>query len=177
MEVHPTLRNRLAGASFSIALDHHAGIAILLHNNRIAPAFALVRILFEAYVRGRWLADCASEDKLTEAAAGGKLPFIDEMISALENGSRVEEHVLSRSKKANWHALCGFTHTGGNHLQRFQTSDGIEANYDPGEISEALDFSDAMALLSATGIAGLALQSDLAERLLTKSKDYAKTAA
>jgi hypothetical protein len=172
LEIEPTLRNRLAGASFSIALDYHAGIGLLLHNNRAAPAFALARLLFEAYVRGRWLAECASDHELARIGVGGKLPLINSMLSALESKSPTDEQILTRSKEANWDALCGFTHTGGNHLQRYQTEGGIEANYQKDEIEEALSFSDAMALLAAVGIANLASGSELAGRLLEKSEQH-----
>jgi hypothetical protein len=167
-----TLRRRLAGASFSIALDHHAAIGILLHNNRAAPAFALLRVLFEAYVRGRWLAECASEGDLTRVSAGEPLPKIDIILAAVEHGTPAQEQLLSRSKSANWNALCDFTHTGGRHLQRYQSADGIEATHSIDEIQEALSFANAMALLSALGIATLTLHFALAERLLEKSREF-----
>lgn len=172
LESIPTLRRRLAGASFSIALDHHAGIGILLHNNRAAPAFALLRVLFEAYVRGRWLAECASDRQLSRISAGKCPPEIGVLIAAAESETPAEEQLLSRSKSANWKALCDFTHTGGRHLQRYQSAEGIEAKYTVDEIQEALAFADAMALLSALGIATLTLHMGLADRLLAKSREF-----
>ena len=46
----------------SVAQDHHCAIVLLLQEGLCASAFALLRLEFEAYLRGAWLAHCASED-------------------------------------------------------------------------------------------------------------------
>ena len=52
VEMLETTRNRAAGACFAVANDHHAAIIHLLENELYSSALALVRALFEAYVRG-----------------------------------------------------------------------------------------------------------------------------
>lgn len=174
IEAPASLRTQLAGASFSIALDHHSGIGILLHNEREAPAFALLRLLFEAYVRGRWLAECASDEKLEAIGSGGRFPLMNDMLGALEGQLEDAERYLTASKKHNWDALNAYTHTGAHQLQRYLREGGIEASYADDEIEEALDFADAFALLSAVGIAEIAQRADLASKFLDRARAHAQ---
>lgn len=44
-------------------------------------------------------------------------------------------------------AMCDFTHTGGLHLQRWQSQDGIEPNFDPAEIERFLNYSELLAAM------------------------------
>lgn len=45
-------------------MEHQKAIVLLMARSFYGSAFALVRILFEAYVRGVWLHQCASEAQL-----------------------------------------------------------------------------------------------------------------
>jgi hypothetical protein len=57
----PTNRTRAAGACFAIAHDHHHGVVVLFEETLYASAFALVRPIFEAYIRRAWLSLCATD--------------------------------------------------------------------------------------------------------------------
>ncbi len=69
--------------------------------------------------------------------------------------------------------MCAFTHTGGLHIQRWNTSDGIEPNYSPDEVLEVLAFAESFGALSVLGIAELASDEGLALRILNKVKERA----
>jgi hypothetical protein len=74
------------------------------------------------------------------------------------------EKVLSQIKEKTWKSMCAYTHTGGLHVQRWNTEDGIEANYNRDEILEVLKFAEIIASLSVVGTDRLAKDDALANR-------------
>lgn len=163
-------RTRVAGACFSIALDHHHAIVLLVEARLFAAAFALVRLAFEAYVRGEWLSQCAS-DPLVEAFFEGKEPpKIDCMLAEMEMLDAFNEKLLSDIKSKSWRSMCAYTHTGGLHVQRWNTADGIEANYDREEVLEIVKFAEGIGSLAIIGVARLANDDELAGRILDMVK-------
>jgi len=81
------------------------------------------------------------------------------------------EKVLSQIKEKTWKSMCAYTHTGGLHVQRWNTDDGIEANYSRDEILEVMRFAEIIASLSVIGIARLANDDALAVRILETFKN------
>jgi len=161
---------RAAGSCLGIAQDHHHAIVVLLDARLYASCFALLRVAFEAYVRGEWLALCATDTQVRKFLNGREPPNIDKLLGALERKDAFKEGRLSLIKKRNWKALCGYTHTGGIHVQRWNTSDGIEANYSIAELLEVLRFADIVATLSVLGVLSLADDAETSEKLLERFK-------
>jgi hypothetical protein len=170
LDVPSDNRTRAAGSCFSIAQEHHHAIVYLVEAKLFASAFALLRSEFEAYVRGEWLSQCAS-DELVEAFLRGKEPpKMDCLLSELEMLDSFNEKVLSQIKQKTWKSMCAYTHTGGLHVQRRNTEDGIEANYSRDEVLEVVKFAEIIASVSVVGIARLANNDDLAIRTLERFK-------
>lgn len=132
-------RNRTAAASFGIAADHHHAIFLLLKNTFYSSSFALLRCLFEAYFRGLWLRHCATDIEIDQHFKGREPPKLIKMIADIETKPIFSDGTLSRIKKSHWNAMCTFTHTGGLHLQRWQTSEAIEPNFNSTELEECLN--------------------------------------
>ena len=159
-------RTRAAGSCFAIAQEHHHAIIRLSEWKLFAAAFALIRIEFEAYVRGEWLSQCAS-DSVVEAFLQGKEPQkIDCLLAELEILDSFKENVLSQIKQKTWKSMCAYTHTGGLHVQRWNTEDGIEANYSRDEVLEVVKFAEIIASLAVIGVARLAGNDSLALQTL-----------
>lgn len=140
VEVVASNRNRAAGASFSIAMDHHHAIFFLLKHAFHSSSFALLRCLFEAYLRGLWLKHCATESQVEDFLKGCEPPKT--MVAEIEATPAFAAGALSRIKKTNWSAMCAFTHTGGLHLQRWQTADAVGPNFDADELEECLNTAE-----------------------------------
>jgi|SRR5579862_7895476 len=165
-----TKRVRAAASCYSIAQDHHHAIVVLLGARIYASCFALLRVEFEAYVRGEWLALCASDAQVSRFLNGHEPPRIDAMLSSLEATGTFQKGRLTQIKKRNWRTLCGYTHTGGIHVQRWNTADGIEASYSLTELLEMLRFADIVASLAVLGVLTLADDVEAAGKVLAELK-------
>lgn len=166
-------RVRAAGGCLAIAQDIHHAIVKLIESQLYAGAFALVRVSFEAYVRGEWLWLCAKDSQVRRFLKGVEPPNLGLMLQELEKQPTFQEQVLSKIKRRAWKAMCGYTHVGGLHVQRWATSDGIEPNYSVEEVREALQFADIVAALSVVGVLGIANTdgaADAAQRVLDHYK-------
>jgi hypothetical protein len=67
----PGLHLQIAGILFGIAQEHHDATIRLLAEDLNGSAFALLRSVFEAYVRGEWIALRADETWVNRFLEGG----------------------------------------------------------------------------------------------------------
>ncbi|MEZ5650260.1 MAG: DUF5677 domain-containing protein [Burkholderiaceae bacterium] len=163
LEFPSSPKAKAASACFGITLDHHQGIIVLIDAGIFAPALALVRAAFEAYVRGAWLWQCATEMDAEDYLAGGSRPNIERQLRALENAEPTAKRHLSKLKQAKWAAMSGFTHAGGLHAQRWLNDVYVEANYAPEELKSAVAFSELIGAVAAVGLAEIAGNDLLAQ--------------
>jgi len=78
------------------------------------------------------LKHAATDVKLRDFLNGEDPP--PSMFAEIEATEGYSSKVFSGWKKKYWRAMCGFTHTGWHHLQRWHTTTSIEPNFTPGEI-------------------------------------------
>ncbi len=168
----------IVAACQDVALEHHKSIVLTTREQFHGSAFALVRIEFEAYVRGQWLRYCASDDEVATFKERDKLDkTFGEIIGDLEGHEAFDVGVLSKIKRESWTAMNSFTHTGLLQVVRRISSTEIGSNYPEEEIVGTLDFADSIAILAALAIVNvttgkLAAREALAERLLERMKEF-----
>lgn len=151
-------RNRAAAASFGIARDHHGAIVLLLGQNFHSSAFALLRCLFEAYLRGLWLRHCATEEQVNAHFEGVSPP--NSLIAEIESIPAFASGVLSEAKRANWDAMCQYTHTGGLHLKQWQTEGAIEPHFEPEELENGLTLAERYSALASLELSQMSANGD-----------------
>lgn len=169
VEMAETERNRVAGTCFVVALDHHHAIVLLLKNTFHSSSFALLRCLFEAYLRGLWLKYCATDIQVREFFDGGEPPKT--MVAEIEGTPAFSGRVLSQIKKETWGTMCAFTHTGGLHLQRWQSEDGIEPKFSDVELEECLNFAELFSAMAALELVQLSKRGDNGGTILDLMKE------
>ena len=171
----------IVAACQDVALEHHKSIVLTTTAQFHGSAFALVRIEFEAYVRGQWLRYCASDDEVATFKERDRLDKkFGQMIDDLEGHEAFNVGVLSQIKQESWRAMNSFTHTGRLQVVRRISATKIGSNYPEEEIVGTLDFADSIAILAALAIVNvttgkLADREALAERLLERMKEFAET--
>lgn len=163
-------RVRASGGCLIITQDHHHAIVVLLTARLYASAFALVRVAFEAYVRGEWLNLCATDTEVERFLNAKEPPKIGVLLDDLEKTPAFQDQVLSRIKKQSWDTMCSYTHTGGLHVQRWITADALEPNYSRDELLEVLQFADTIVSLSVLGVLALAGDEEAAQKVLNRFK-------
>jgi hypothetical protein len=165
-----TNRARAAAGCLAVAQDHHHAVVVLLDHQRYASSFALIRVAFEAYIRGEWLAMCASDNEIKSFIQGKEPPKLGTLLRNLEQTDAFNELVLSHIKRNAWNTMCAYTHTGGLQIQRWNTPEGIEPAYDEAELREVLEFAEAIGSLAVVGVAWLAKDMQIAEKVLARFK-------
>ena len=170
-------RTFLAASSFAFSLDTGRGINILLDNGMNSPAFALARVMFEAYIRGTWFYNCASENQLKKFINTDKLDLkFGEMILEIEKIDELSESkALSRSKKANWKSLCSLTHSGIEQLGRYSNPSELYANYEKEDINSLSVYISNIALLACSEFSKLVKDETISKQLLDIEKGYRAT--
>lgn len=171
LEVKADRRNRLATGCLEMALEHQRAVILLIANNLHGSAFALIRPLFEACVRGIWLSRCATETELKRFADGKDPPSFGKLCTAVETLEGFEAGVFSLAKANSWRAMSGFTHTGIQQIVRRHTEETIESNYDEVEVLEAINFALGIGWLAAIAICEIAKNAELPPVILQKVKE------
>lgn len=161
---------RVAATCFMIALGHYSAIIVLLCNHHPSSAFALLRVVFESYVRGQWIAHCASEIEVTSFLKNKELPKINVLIERLEKTDSFKKQVLSKIKKCSWKAMCAYTHTGSLQVLCWNTSEAICPSYSYDEVRELLSFTETIGAHAVYGIACLAKDERIAEEVLARHR-------
>ena len=170
LEISSEERTRLAAGCLDMALEHQKAIVLLVANKFYGSAFSLVRLIFEAYVRGVWLQICATDAEI-EAYKNDKLKKnFASLIQDIENCDGFNEKVLSTAKTTNWISMNSYTHSGYLQTVRRNKEETIEPNYTEEEINEVLNIANALGMLSALQVSLLAGKKEIANGMLEKSK-------
>jgi hypothetical protein len=175
IELNADDRSRLAVGCFEVALEHQKAIVLLVSQSFYGSAFALVRLIFEAHIRGPWLLHCASERDLWRFTKGKLDKSFDSLIKEIEKLERYNFGVLSRVKTKSWSAMNSYTHSGYLQVLRRNSAETIEPNYGEDEIVEVLNFANAVGLLSAVEITLLSGSAELANSIVDKVKTFSQT--
>ena len=170
LEISSDERTRISAACFDIALEHQKAIVLLIANQLIGTAFALVRLLFEAYIRGLWLGKCAKDHEIENYKENRLEKSFGTLIREIEQVEDFQEGVLSKAKTASWKAMNSYTHSGFFQAVRRNRDETIESNYEEDEIIEVLGFSNSIGMLTAIQIALMAGDEAFANDLLERSK-------
>lgn len=169
IEVQGDIRSRLALGCLDLALEHREAIVLLISKKLYGSAFALLRSIFESYVRGIWLHRCAEEREVEKFTRDRLDKEFHELIQAIENIEDFSLGVLSRLKMQGWKAMNSYTHSGFQHVIRRMKADTLEPNYREEEILEALNCANALGLLSVLQVAFLSTSQQLPSIILEKT--------
>ena len=166
------VRTRTAAVCFGVAQEHHAAMVtlVILKQPLYASAFALARPLFEAYLRGMWLAHCASDDQV-DRYHQGRIPDTASLIAALEKlQGDGEVSNIRRLYERSWRAMSGMTHTGAEHFEKWSDGEVLEPDYTDDDVGRILDFAARIGVLSTAGLAMLSSEELLWRRILEDAR-------
>jgi hypothetical protein len=146
-------RSRVALACFAVAQQHHSAILILLANSPPlqATAFALLRPLLEATLRGEWIVHCGTDEQIKTFTLGGKKQ-LDMSSVVSELGKKLgDSNAHSVLYKKTWPIVSAYTHTFEHQIQHWLSNSGISPDYSPKQVAWLLaNASPCMKLCSAS---------------------------
>ena len=135
---------------FSLSLEHHRSIIVLIENGLFGSASTLLRSLFESYIKGIWFFHCSSEKDIKKLRKDKFELSFSKLIEGIE---RECSEGVSKAKKENWNSLNSLTHSGAAQVNRRSTNTEIKSNYSDEFLKDTLKFANNYALLSAGEIA------------------------
>lgn len=154
-------------------MEHQRSAVHLLrwHNPAFSSAYALARPSFECYTRGLWLAHAATDDQLLGYLNDDRVPNQRQLIEAIEAAlPSAGISKLMTVYRTTWDALCGFTHGGVQHMERWSFEDEARPNFPDEDVRRLIGWTARVALSSAVQLAGAVGDAALAQRLLTEGK-------
>jgi hypothetical protein len=171
-DLQASRRARMAFGCLDLAVEHTSGIAVLADQPLWGTVFALLRIQLEAFIRGVWLARCATDDQLAWFASGklDKHRNFRELVTEVEQALKHDGGVLSKLREQSWPIFNDFTHTGFQHVVRRNGETTTGPNYTDRELIQALRCARAIGLLAAIEMLSLAGHDDLALALRQKAE-------
>lgn len=146
---------RIAAICYSIALDHREAILLLLEHDARSAAFALLRSVYESWVRACWVQTCATPTEIARIDAGGFIPKIETMVRKLD-GLPQTQGAFSRIKRSTWESMSDYAHGEQRQISRWVDADGIGASHPDGEVAELLESLDLYAVFCMVGLLDLA---------------------
>jgi hypothetical protein len=175
VELHVENEKQLyALTCFDLVIEHHTAICVLQNQGLYGSTLSMVRIIYEALVKGMFLLHCATDEEIKAYEAGDfNRPNFGDQIIRIEQATSSVESGLSKLKKSSWKTFNCFTHSGISHVSR-RNKDGETGafNYPESEISQALSLAGTFALLAVTQLALLAHQPKLIELALDRMREY-----
>jgi len=106
----------------SVAFEHAESVKMLIASGNFTSAIGLVRLQYEALVRGTWLLYAAPDSAVSKllvelshdnAPRNENLPMLSEMLNMLEGKAPVEAMaLLLEFKEYSWKPLSSFVHGG-----------------------------------------------------------------
>jgi hypothetical protein len=163
-------RSGLAAGSLDITLEHFDAIVLLIDHGLTGSAFSLIRPMFESYVRGIWLLNCANDTQLGQFADETFNPKPEQMIAEIEQLEAFSSGALSRNWKDVKRTLHGLSHGGCQH--RRMGPKGVGANYAEAEIFNALGYAGWIAIMSVIALAKAGKNDELARAAYEKMVEY-----
>lgn len=164
-------RTVMAVAIFQQALDISDGIVLLFDNNLPGPAMALARPLHEGYVRGLWLLEHASEEKVEKFTAG-QCPNFPALLKDIGEAPETGGKFVKGMTDLNLDSFHDLTHGGMEHVIRRYTESAIEPNYAEEEIINLIKVRNKYYMLITCFLLQIANEQKSMEELIEKQEEW-----
>lgn len=145
-------------------IEHHVGLITLCEQRIFGPAFALVRPMVEAYLRGIWLERLSTPTAIARFLASDEPPDADSMLRVLRKANRVPD---ADPVLAAWEASPLHRHPflSAERMLHAPAAGQLDSRFVPGldEVIDALVLGSSVALLSTMKVAVLGGNPGLAQ--------------
>ncbi|HET6888959.1 MAG TPA: hypothetical protein VFH87_13670 [Candidatus Udaeobacter sp.] len=181
-----TTKNMVLAAYVDIALDHHKAIWHLHKSGLNGSALAMVRLVWDPYLRALWINKVGTEQQIEQASRDElRFPTMPKMREDIKHayGDKSDpeqmeklDEFFQRVKEA-WEGMCSYTRSGGLQIGRRFTFDEVKPKYSEGVIAEALNAATlALLLLLQMFFVSMACYEEVKEvlTLVEQNMEFAK---
>ena len=137
----------LAVASLNLCLDHREATLLLAAHGARSSAFAMMRPVFEACVRGCWLGFVATESQVSAMIANRLSTKLEKMVRAVGEHEPALKALTSIATTIKEH-LDHFTHGSGSQLAHWSNNQAIAPQHTASEVIDVLRFVDTVGLIA-----------------------------
>lgn len=148
----PTPRNRLAGAAYGLALEHHRAMTVLVEAMAYGSALTLIRPAVEGFARGYWLLYRANDAQLREFVVGRHSPPLDRLLREIANEGAPGPQIGELQQLVQ--RLNALTHGAIEHLALRQSSSSVGPRYRAEDMAQGLDVATWVAKMAALDMVG-----------------------
>src|SRR5690606_8896961 len=103
-------------ACLHLSIEHLHGLRTLAETGLYASALALLRPLYESYIRGAWILKCADGEQASSAINADRFPKVGRMVEAISTLVPGFE-LLEDTHSTVWGPLNDFTHGGATQIK------------------------------------------------------------
>ena len=142
----PDDRGEVAMVFYNLSLDFRESVILLVAVNARSAAQALGRSLLEAFVRGIWFHEVATDANVSGFVAGKYAPKWAGMITGLKK----EGFPYTAAIDQHFETLSDYAHGSHRQFTRWRNRGEIFPRHRDDEMVEALSFANYVGLLAAT---------------------------
>lgn len=157
-------RNAVSAALQHLSVEHHNAIVTLVSEGNAGSAFALLRPQLEAYIRGVWINDCATDAQIESFLDGKRPPEKKDLLIALNKTETHGDGTLHFLNGPIWGDFCDFTHGGAIQVKARVSNGDVRQNFYPLHVASVVTSSCMLAVTSCVSMAMVANQLDIAVR-------------
>jgi len=165
-----TNRLRISNSYYRLAMDHQIAVILMVEHTLFGSAKAMLRPLLDAFARGVWFKEKATDDQirgfLTEGENSRVPPPYPVLFKALDEVDRFE-FSFTGLYKTYLPMFHDFTHGGLHQIGAYNTANDIQANFTPEDIAGTLRASATLGWLACSEMAENCDRNDLAVCLRT----------
>ncbi len=174
------VRRRFAGGLLYQVIENAGAVRALLvvvdGEPRYGSAAALVRPIFEMFVRALWVNNCADDDEVAHVSEPANddeawNPRIRAMTQIVDDRNALGGRLLGLHDRY-WNAFCSYAHGGLRIVGRRNADDFIGNVATEGEMIEIVRFATLMALLAASVWFDIAGSGELARQATARAAPY-----
>ena len=161
-------RSRIVVGLLDLVLEHEKSIGILSNQKLYGSVFALIRPLFESYIRAVWIRYCATDTDVERFIKGELDKKFGTLIDEIENVEGYDVKALSDIKSKNWKMMNDFTHGGISQAWARSKLNEITPSYPKEDQNSAVDFSVIVGLLATMEVANIINDENFAREIVEK---------
>jgi hypothetical protein len=165
-DIRESRNHRFAAPYFAICLEHREAALLLIANDMRGSAFALWRPTYEAYMRGHWALNVASDEDFKNISKNKAVPKFDTIIKSLDSKSK--DSMFAKTKAQMWEPMSDFAHGGLALLSRWSSPVGIGSNHPDDETLDLIVRLNTYGLLAAMGVNYMAGERGVPEGLFVE---------